>query len=244
MSKNWNYVSGNWNVICDVCSKKIKASEAKQRWDGFIVCKDDYEQRQPLDFIRARQDKISVPFTRPVPTDTFVPQNFTENFTDQVYQIEESLSRVVTYIRELSDSITLSDEITSYGYGRTFVDSTSFSDALTAVLVAELELADAASLSDAVVNAVEKGLTDSITTTDVSAITVSKVFEDTTTATELLQYSLEKSLNDSTTVTDTTINMSIGSSLSDTIAFSDALVSVLLSGADINGSPINNRVIN
>lgn len=61
------YKSGQFNVTCDVCSKKIKAEDAKQRWDGFIVCPDDFEERQPQDFVRARQDKISVPFTRPIP---------------------------------------------------------------------------------------------------------------------------------------------------------------------------------
>ena len=66
MPKNY-FLSGSWNVTCDVCSKKIKASDAKQRWDGFIVCPDDFENRHPQDFVRARQDKISVPFTRPIP---------------------------------------------------------------------------------------------------------------------------------------------------------------------------------
>ena len=39
-----HYVSGQWNVTCDVCSKKIKMSEAKLRWDGFLVCPMDYEE--------------------------------------------------------------------------------------------------------------------------------------------------------------------------------------------------------
>ena len=69
--KNY-FVSGDWNLICDSCGKKIKASEAKHRWDGFIVCKEDFEPRHPQDFVRARQDKISVPFTRPRPPDIFV----------------------------------------------------------------------------------------------------------------------------------------------------------------------------
>ena len=66
------YIPGSWNVICDSCGKKIKASEAKQRWDGLIVCPDDFEMRQPQDFVKARADKISVPFTRPRPTDVFL----------------------------------------------------------------------------------------------------------------------------------------------------------------------------
>ena len=76
MSKGWSYVSGDWNLLCDVCAKKIKASESKKRWDGFIVCKEDYEQRHPMDFIRSRADKISVPFTRPQPEDQFVVVNY------------------------------------------------------------------------------------------------------------------------------------------------------------------------
>ena len=71
MARNY-FDDGAWNVICDVCSKKIKASEAKMRWDGFIVCPLDYETRQPQDFVKARADKITVPFTRPRPPDEFV----------------------------------------------------------------------------------------------------------------------------------------------------------------------------
>lgn len=66
------YKSGDWNIICDVCGKKMKASHSKKRWDGLIVCKDDYEERHSLDFIRVKPDKQSVPFSRPRSTDTFV----------------------------------------------------------------------------------------------------------------------------------------------------------------------------
>ena len=70
MKKN-HFISGEWNVTCDVCSRKIKAHEARQRWDGFIVCPDDMEQRHPQDFVKAQRDKISVPFQRPIPTYLF-----------------------------------------------------------------------------------------------------------------------------------------------------------------------------
>ena len=77
MAKNY-YVSGSHNVTCDVCSKKIKANEARQRWDGFIVCPDDFENRHPQDFVKAQSDKITVPFVRPIPEYVFiiVPYNF------------------------------------------------------------------------------------------------------------------------------------------------------------------------
>ena len=70
------YISGEWNLICDVCGKKIKAGEAKHRWDGFVVCEKDYETRQPQDFVKARVDKITVPFLRPRPADVFTTVNY------------------------------------------------------------------------------------------------------------------------------------------------------------------------
>ena len=93
MKKNF-FVSGEWNITCDVCSKKIKAHEAKQRWDGFIVCLDDFEHRHPQDFVKAQTDKITVPFQRPIPAFLFtfvsystiyVDDNYTENYIKQTY---------------------------------------------------------------------------------------------------------------------------------------------------------------
>ena len=47
----------NW-VECAVCGMDIYASESKTRWDGVIVCPEDWEPRHPQDFVRARKDKI------------------------------------------------------------------------------------------------------------------------------------------------------------------------------------------
>lgn len=75
MARNW-YKSGEWNVFCMVCNRKIKSGIALKRWDGLIVCPDDYENRHPMDFLRTRQERISVPFT----SDTSF-----NNFTGVVY---------------------------------------------------------------------------------------------------------------------------------------------------------------
>ena len=81
------FISGSWNLICDSCSIKYKATTAKQRWDGFIVCPNCYEQRHPQDFVKTRQDKISVPFSRPIPQEIFVvvPYNF---YIDEQYFVD------------------------------------------------------------------------------------------------------------------------------------------------------------
>lgn len=76
MAGDWTYKPGQWWIICDVCGKKIKSGDAKQRWDGFVVCPSDFEQRHPQDFVKARQDKISVSFTRPRPQDVFVDVSY------------------------------------------------------------------------------------------------------------------------------------------------------------------------
>jgi len=71
MGKNY-YISGEFNLVCDRCSKKIKAHQAKHEWTGFIVCGDCWEPRHAQDFVKANTDKISVPFQRPVPEFVYV----------------------------------------------------------------------------------------------------------------------------------------------------------------------------
>jgi len=69
-----NYLDlGNWNAICDSCGRKFKASSMMRRWDGVMVCKEDYEVRHPQDFLRVQRERISVPWVRPDPSqDTFI----------------------------------------------------------------------------------------------------------------------------------------------------------------------------
>lgn len=66
MSRGWYYKSGDWNVICDRCGHKYKASKLQREWTGLMVCSQCFETRHPQDFIRARQDRIVVPWTRPI----------------------------------------------------------------------------------------------------------------------------------------------------------------------------------
>ena len=70
------WTTGTWNIICDVCGFRFKANEIKHRWDGLVVCKEDYEERHPMDLFKAREEKTGVPFTRPEPTDQFVTVNY------------------------------------------------------------------------------------------------------------------------------------------------------------------------
>jgi len=66
-------IAGNWNALCDSCGRKFKALDLKKRWDGLMVCAEDYETRHESDFLRVQRERISVPFSRPYPiADTYI----------------------------------------------------------------------------------------------------------------------------------------------------------------------------
>ena len=61
---------GTWNVLCDVCGFKFKNVDIKKRWDGLMVCFDDWEPRHESDFQHGVTDDPSVPYTRPDQAET------------------------------------------------------------------------------------------------------------------------------------------------------------------------------
>src|SRR5687768_1086583 len=66
------FKKGCWNVVCDVCGFHKKSDEVRKRWDGLIVCQEDWEPDHPQKYLRVREDKQSVPFVRNEPEDSFV----------------------------------------------------------------------------------------------------------------------------------------------------------------------------
>jgi hypothetical protein len=77
MSYTSRYDRGDWIADCDVCGRKFKASQLLQRWDGLMCCEDDWEIRQPQDFVRGVADTQIAPWLRPEPSDSFIPIHFT-----------------------------------------------------------------------------------------------------------------------------------------------------------------------
>lgn len=62
---------GRWSAICDVCGFRFHSDAMYKRWDGLMVCSKDFETRHPSDFIRAKKETITPPWTRPEQTDVF-----------------------------------------------------------------------------------------------------------------------------------------------------------------------------
>ena len=77
MSYTPRYDNGDWIADCDVCGRKYKASALSQRWDGLMCCDDDWEIRQPQDFVRGVPDTQIAPWLRPEPPDQFITFAFT-----------------------------------------------------------------------------------------------------------------------------------------------------------------------
>ncbi len=66
------YKSGDWNVVCPVCGFHYKSGELKRRWDGVMVCRDDWEPRHPLDLIKAPSPEQAIPWSSPEPDITYL----------------------------------------------------------------------------------------------------------------------------------------------------------------------------
>lgn len=72
MSTPRTYIDGDWHATCDSCGFVFLASKLKLRWDGLRVCEKDFEERHPQDFVKAKADKQTVPWSRPEGPDVFV----------------------------------------------------------------------------------------------------------------------------------------------------------------------------
>lgn len=61
------YAPGDWNAECYECGRKRKASTLLKHWQGYYVCPEHWEIRQPQDFVRSIPDVQTPPWTQPMP---------------------------------------------------------------------------------------------------------------------------------------------------------------------------------
>ncbi len=78
-----------WTSICAVCGFRFNSNELKQRWDGVMVCAEDWEPRNVLDFFRVPKEDISVPWTLP---EKVIPTNYDAiTSTDSPYTLTNAI---------------------------------------------------------------------------------------------------------------------------------------------------------
>ena len=63
------FVPRTTNTVCDVTGFKMKRSELRKRWDGFLVIPEAWHPRQPQDFAPHIQPQHIVKDARSVPDD-------------------------------------------------------------------------------------------------------------------------------------------------------------------------------
>ena len=72
-TRNPGWISGDHWVVCDICGCDIRNSDARQTWEGYVVCPDDWEPRHPQDFVRSvHEDTSAKGFRRSPQPDRFV----------------------------------------------------------------------------------------------------------------------------------------------------------------------------
>jgi hypothetical protein len=75
MSYEPTFILGDSKAICDVCGFTYKHSQLRKRWDGALVCHQDFEPRHPQDRIPARTERQNIRDARPEPEWVFIGAN-------------------------------------------------------------------------------------------------------------------------------------------------------------------------
>lgn len=118
MSYTSRYDKGNWIADCDVCGRKYKASLLTERWDGLMCCPDDWEIRQPQDFVRGVPDTQIAPWLRPEPADYFIP--ITLNAPIATFNAISNSSLVVQFVQGPAQQNVTSIITTILNYVKSF----------------------------------------------------------------------------------------------------------------------------
>ena len=119
MRKDNNYVYGDYNAMCDVCSFQFKASQLRKMWDGAMACKDCWEPRHPADRPNKPSLPRKLPFVRPEQDPVFmVTTPFSGSLIDTSYKQPPAPIRTGTG----SGSVTRANLKLSAADGVAFVD--------------------------------------------------------------------------------------------------------------------------
>lgn len=87
---------GDYNAICDVCGRKFKFSRLRQKWDNTWACEQDWEPRQPQDYLRGIPDNMSVPLSRPDPPNQFIQDEIVTETPTITLSFTKALSKMLS----------------------------------------------------------------------------------------------------------------------------------------------------
>ncbi len=119
MSGSRTYLKlGDWNAVCYQCGFKRKASELIRHWQGYYVCPEHWEPRQPQDYVRGTEDIQTPPWTQPLPQPAFSYSNKFLGISDGVqrsWQLGDGLAPTTVTQVMVGSSIVTNYTVNSFG---------------------------------------------------------------------------------------------------------------------------------
>jgi len=203
-------ILGDWNALCDSCGRKFKASSLQKRWDGLIVCREDWEQRHPQDLLRVQREQISVPWSRPYPaTDTFIPIYYTDNENEYLGLVELIAKGFTKVIGSGANNNTLNSvplNFNTLNYGSVGDEAIGFTEVFLVSLA--------------------RFLTDNLSLAETVAKTFTKTIAETLPVAESLYFAETEAAIDTLSLSETT-NRSVTKQLSETVSIAETLAKLI-----------------
>lgn len=223
-------ILGDWNVLCDSCGRKFKASQVQKRWDGLMVCKEDWEMRHPQDFLRVQKERIAVPFSRPYPAqDTFIPWNYTQRADDALGLVE-----VLTKIYDKRIGLKPS----SSALGGLYLNQAPLNAGSTSIP----DSAEQFQITESLLVVLARFLTDNPTLTETFAKSITKRFSDTVSLAESLYFAEQEHNADTLSLSETATKQT-GKVATDTLSITESTSYKFVTRTVLDGAPLNTQLL-
>jgi hypothetical protein len=223
-------ILGNWNALCDSCGRKFKANQLQKRWDGLMVCQEDWEQRHPQDLLRVQREQISVPWARPYPAeDNYIPENLWYNQADVMGLNEVVVKNVTKFV---GDALTSNNTLNTNAFNTfafNYTDKSSLYETfqITESLLVALarSFSESISLAENMSRTLSRPLSDAVSVGESTWFSETEHNADSLSFTEIKAFTISKSISDSVSVTE-----SLSTTFSSTTALNGAALDTLALG--------------
>ena len=221
-------ILGDWNALCDSCGRKFKASSLQKRWDGLIVCREDWEQRHPQDLLRVQREQISVPWSRPYPAqDTYLPQYLTDNENEYLGYTEVLAVNFTKIIKDfVGDSGAVNgNAFNAYALNAGIVSQTTETFTFTEAFLASLArfITENVSISETIAKTIRKTFADTVSIGESLYFVEQEHNADTLSLSETTSRGYTKQLSETVSIAET-VAKTIGRSLSDALTVTETYV--------------------
>lgn len=220
-------ILGDWNALCDSCGRKFKASSLKKRWDGLIVCSEDWEQRHPQDLLRVQREQISVPWARPYPAqDTYIPWNYTD-FEKENLPVTEALAK------SIFKRLGYTDNLSALGGFALNTAALNFSGVAP-------DSRENVSISETLLVSLARFLTDNVALAESFAKSTTKLISETVSLAESLYFTEQEHSVDTLSLAESRTS-SVIKVLSDSLSITESTTYKLSSSTALNASALDTK---